>query len=272
MDGGPQTSRAGSLGLAALCATPALLAGLALLLWEVDPVLLSRLLAATELWLGGAANVVLLVAVPAALVGLLVYPPAWPSLRILGQRFKARLDFDRKAARDLVQRLNEFANARDLQRLGELYVDARMPQLAEPPLVTARDSEPENARTRFLLARCLQQMGRHADALVMAETAVAIDPAIGFGRGLLLAAEVALKCGRNELAMRRAIDHERRYGESIEGLYLRARAAHGLGKSDVRREALDRLLELPAAGKRYTPQQAFARARARLVRHTGGAP
>jgi tetratricopeptide (TPR) repeat protein len=241
-------------------------------LWTLAPTRLASSLAILDALVVVAGRLTW-IALGLGVVVAILWPPLLPGLRLLARRLGRQLAFDRKAARDLVQRLAQLTTSRDLQSLGQLYLDSAQPRHALTPLLKARELEPGQPRLQYLLGRCLFDLGRTAPAMAELEAALATEPGVAFGEGLLIAAHCALRLGNVARAREMAARHEALFGESIRGRYLLARAAHRLGEKQERAEHLRRLRAMPPGmGKRYSAEEAMARARARVARFTGGEP
>ena len=262
----------GSLWPALLLLIPAAPIAVGWMLWTLAPAQLAPVLAILD-GLVVVAGRLTWIGLGLVVAAAILYPPLLPGLRLLARRLGRQLSFDRKTARDLVQRLAQLQTPRDLQSLGQLYLDAAQPRHALTPLLKARELEPGQPRLHYLLGRCLFDLGHMAQAMAELEQALASEPGVAFGEGLLLAAHCALRHGDAGRARELAARHETLFGESIRGKYLLARAAHRLGQKPERAEHLRRLLAMPPGmGKRYSAEEAMARARARVARLTGGEP
>ena len=250
---------------------PAVFLLLLQLLWFVSPPALASITGLIE-----AAASRIWIVIGLALLGLvaasLAWPPLWPRIRLAMARNGARLSLDRKAARDLQARLKDFQNAPDLISLGELYVDAHDPRLAIPALNAGLELEPENARAHHAMAKSLRMAGHPDEARKFAEAAIGLDPELAFGSALQLAGELALGASDATRARELAIERRRRFGDSILGHFLEAQAAIDLNDGARARELIAELRKLPPGnGKRFSPQEALARAEAKMLRIPGGA-
>ncbi|MFQ5507651.1 MAG: tetratricopeptide repeat protein [Planctomycetota bacterium] len=262
MQGTERPSRQWQLTI--LLSLPALLIALLFLVHREDPVLHARILRQGESLLSLGLSILGFGLLPLGLVFFAAYPPAWHHARIVLGKWKQRLYFDRKAERDILLRLEQFENAPDLTNLGQLYVDAGMLDRAAPVLSKACEMDPGDARVHFLIARALAAAGQVEPARVAANRALALDADIAFGRCQLLACELALRAGDPTNAFELASAYRGKNGDNIQGLLLLARAAHALDNAEERNLALSRLLEIPPTrGKRFSPEEALARVRAK---------
>ncbi|MDP6425313.1 MAG: hypothetical protein QGG14_11260 [Planctomycetota bacterium] len=273
MEAPAEPGEARGLGITAVLLAPTFLLGATWLAWQSDPAALGSALRLVDVVTARLWTVFLFGVLPGIAALLLIYPPAWPTIRLWWKRAGRRLSFDRKEARDLHQRLGEFENARGLESLGELYLNGGQEQFAVGPLIKAVELDPESARSHYLLSRALVRFSKLEDAYASVYRALKLDQDVAFGEAWLHAGEIALKLGFDQDAANAATQHEKRFGTTIRGLYLHARAAHALGDMDERGRALTRLLELPPEqSKTFTPEEALARARTKIARATGRRP
>lgn len=239
------------------------------LAYAAAPALLGKLL---SLLTSGFAQLVPLI-LGALLVGavltLLLWPPAWPRIRLAWGRFMRRLSFDAKAARDLRARLVDFENPSDLQALGRLYLDAGQAAASLPMLTRAVELEPDNARGAWLLGQAYVGIAQHEAATQAFDAAIARDPEIGFGNALLDRARTAARLDDATATKHFAEEHERRFGPCVENLWLQAEAARATGDAEARQETLARLLEIPV--EKPSAQDALYRAKAKMAYRGGRA-
>ena len=232
-----------SLTFVPLCLATAL--ALALLMLDVvDSGLLGRVLAVLSGLFAGKALVVLAALAAAAVVAVLVSPLLRAHLRLAASKVGRKLHFDTKTARDLRARLVDFENAADLTSLARLYLDAGRTREALPLLARAFELEGDHARTAWLFGRALDAHGQPQQAAMAFEAALARDPDIGFGEGLLDRGRNAVRLHDAEAARWTAEAHERRNGPTLQNLWLQAEAARIAGDATRREAILRRALEV----------------------------
>ena len=275
MQAEPQTAQRSSRVLQAICwLLPGVIAFL-FATYALKPEILGDLLGALQSFSTQILPLVLTSLLGVLVLLLLFWPPFWPALRHSWHKFMQRLSFDAKAARDLRARLADFENASDMQALGRLYLESGQAAAAIPILARAIELDPGHKRGAWLLGRAYAEIGQHEAAAAALDAALAQDPDIAFGAALLLRAKTALRLGDAETTMQRAREHEKRNGPNVQNLWLQAEAAAQLGDKEARREALSRLLALPAG--KEPALDAMLRAKAKLAdraehsgEHSGG--
>lgn len=220
------------------------------------------------LWLG---RLVLGVAIAGA-VALLLWPPAVPWLRLQWRRARDRMNVDRGPLLEAQSRLQHLETSRDHLTVGRSLLRMGQGPRAIPHLVRAYELENDSAQAAHLLGLALFEVGAVTDARRALERAVAIDPSHGFGDALLALGRTLERLGEDAEAERVLAQHEERYGPAPRADLLRARVLGRLGQRDRARALLERAAAPPKDRGLESPDNALARARARVARRgVGGA-
>ncbi|MGA0058955.1 MAG: tetratricopeptide repeat protein [Planctomycetota bacterium] len=256
--------RLGTRGIAtlALCTasgTALTVAGLA----HAEPDLALAIAVPLGTLLGGLASYVL----PAIALALLAWPPFLPGLRLWLARVRDRMSVDQGPMLTAQDRLRHFETAPDHVTVGLAQLRLGQAGKAIPHFGRALQLEPTHVAARFHLGRALLQVGALDKARLALADVVRIDPAHAFGRALLELAEACERTGDDATAERILADHERSHGPHRRADLARGRLALQRGDREAARVFLDRAAAPPGAGtRRLTPDEAFDRARARVLR------
>ena len=257
-----------TLVIPALLAAPVILIFALALLYESDPVLLNQILVAAKIWARGALLIGIYGLLGCLVLTLLIFPNALPHLRIALRNSAKRMNFNRRAAAEILRRMEDFQSIPDLLTLAQIYLDSEQGKMAMPLLIEVVKREPQNARAHLLLAKVFKSARQWDDASDLADRAIELDPGIAFGAAHMLATECSLAAGRMDRALGLARQYLTKYGESILGLSMLAKALEAPDAAAERSKLLRRLLELPSATakeNRFTPEEALERLEARKL-------
>jgi len=242
-------------------------------LWFADPVVLSQVLVLTEQGLGWLQHFGLYILLPALVLVFLLFPEAWPRMRIHIRRFREGHQFDQLRAMQLLRGLGGDPNPMDLKEIGAMLCDAHRYPEAIPFLELSIQGAPDEAWTHHYLALAYKGTRQTQKAFEEASKAFRLDPDLGTGDHLLLTAELALATGQAQVGLNLAERYNKAFGESIRSLQLQARALHDLGRKDEIRPILEKLMEFgPGRGKRFGPEEQLSRLRARRALSRGTRP
>lgn len=204
---------------------------------------------------------------PAVALALVVWPPFLPGIRLWLSRMRDRMSVDQGPMLTAQDRLRHLETAPDHVTVGVAQLRLGQAARAIPHFGRALQLEPTHAAARFHLGRALLQVGAVDEARLALADVVRMDPAHAFGRARLELAEACERTGDDVAAERVLADHEREYGPQRRSDLARGRIALRRGDRDAARAFLDRAAAPPQSGtRRLTPDEAFDRARARVLR------
>lgn len=213
------------------------------------------------------------VAVPLVAIALIAWPPFVPGIRLWLARMRDRMSVDQGPMLTAQDRLRHLETAPDHVTVGLAQLRLGQAARAIPHFGRALALDPSHVAARFHLGRALLQVGAVDEARLALADVVRMDPAHAFGRARLEFAEACERTGDDVAADHALADHERDYGPQRRPDLARGRIALRRGDRSAARAFLDRAAASPQAGtRRLTPDEAFDRARARVLRwRCGGA-
>jgi tetratricopeptide (TPR) repeat protein len=206
-------------------------------------------------------------AVPVVGLLLVAWPPFVPGLRLWLARMKDRMSVDQGPMLTAQDRLRHLETAPDHVTVGLAQLRLGQATRAIPHFGRALALEPAHIAARFHLGRALLQVGALEEAKLALAEVVRTDPGHAFGRAMLELAEACERTGDDATADRILVDHERAHGPQRRAALARGRIALRRGDRETARAYLDQAAARPQAGsRRLTPDEAFDRARARVLR------
>ncbi len=257
-------TRLGARGLAVLllCAASAAALSLAVLA-HLDPALALEIAVPLGAGLGGLASY----ALPAVALVLIAWPPFLPGIRLWLSRMRDRMSVDQGPMLTAQDRLRHLETAPDHVTVGLAQLRLGQAARAIPHFGRALQLDPTHVAARFHLGRALLQVGALDEARLALADVVRIDPGHAFGRAILELAEACERTGDDATADRLLADHEHAHGPHRRADLARGRIALRRGDRDSARRFLERAAASPSAGaRRLNPDEAFDRARARVLR------
>ena len=217
--------------------------------------------------LGGLLGRLVSVAVPLVAVALIAWPPFLPGIRLWIARMRDRMSVDQGPMLTAQDRLRHLETAPDHVTVGLAQLRLGQAARAIPHFGRALALDPSHVAARFHLGRALLQVGAVDEARLALADVVRMDPAHAFGRARLEFAEACERTGDDVAADQALADHEREYGPQRRSDLARGRIALRRGDRDAARAFLERAIASPQPGtRRLTPDEAFDRARARVLR------
>jgi tetratricopeptide (TPR) repeat protein len=203
-------------------------------------------------------------------LGLLLFPPFLPWLRLGAQRIKERLSTDPGPMLEAQARLRNFETVPDLLLVGRGLLQRGQPIPAAACLARAVELDPEHLPSRFTLARALATLGDVPRAVEQLAAVTARDERHAFGDALLELGCLLLRTRADARALETLERCEQLFGPSPRTLFYKARAQAGLQQHDAARATLRRAAEKPAEGHHVAAHDALYRARARVALLRGG--
>lgn len=230
-----------------------------IVLAERDPLM------AITLWRGAVrvATALGLGVLGAGVLGLLLCPPFLPGLRLGWRRVKRRLTVDPAPLMEALGRLKHFENAEDHLTAGRVLAEQGKLREALEHLGRAVELDPERLAPRYELGVVLAGVNPETAARIL-EDVVRADERHAFGEALLLLGVCLERIGEHRRAAEALARHEELFGENRRALLHRGRALARLGDRETALELLRRAARVPGDHERLDPEDALARALARV--------
>jgi tetratricopeptide (TPR) repeat protein len=169
--------------------------------------------------------------------------------------------------RSEVTALGAVGSARNLGKIGALYLARGRPRAALLPLEQAAQGEPEVAEWPYRLGLANLATGALAPALAAFERCLALEEEHAYGAAQMRKAECLARLGRAEEALAALARFERNHGPSPESAFRRGRALRALSRASEARAAFSEATELARGAARYQQRSATVWAlRASLAR------
>jgi tetratricopeptide (TPR) repeat protein len=168
------------------------------------------------------------------------------------------------------ERLAHLETAPDHLVVARTHLDMGSIERALPHLARALEIEPESLSARFLLGRSLLRLGQIPAATAQLAVVVQQDETHAWGDGLLELAAALEHAGHDTEALSLLERHAERIGANRRAMLARARILGRLGRRDEARALLVQAAEAPPTKQRLSPDEALARARARVALWRGG--
>ncbi len=204
------------------------------------------------------------------IVAVLFWPPFLPGLRLWLRRSKDRMSVDQRPLHEANARLKHFENAADHLTAGRTWLRMGAFRQALPHLVRSVELDGDSAQGRYQLGLALFGIGQLEAACQQLGRAVAIDPSHAFGDALLVHGLALERGGKGEAAEAALAQHEARFGASRRADLARARIALQRGDAAAAARLLARASRPPEGGMKLPPEEALARAKARVLRLRSG--
>ncbi len=223
-----------------------------------------------SLALGATVRNVLFYGAIAALLGIVVYPPFLPTLKIAFRRVKRRISTDLSALYEAQSRLEHLDTAADRLTAGRILLQQDRVRPAIEHLARAVELDPEHAATRYQLGLALGRAGDLPAATEQLRKVCEIDKGHAFGAGQLELGIVLERSGDNDGAIEVLEGHERDFGPNRRNMYHRALAHARRGERERSLEVLRATAAPPEADRKLTLEEELLRARARVALMRGG--
>jgi tetratricopeptide (TPR) repeat protein len=214
--------------------------------------------------LGGLSDA-LAIGIGLGLVALMLWPPFVPWLRVRFRRVRERMSVDRRPLLESLGRLAHFESAHDHLTAGRVLLRMGQAPRAWPHLERAFALDRESAAAAYLAGLALFELGAFPAARNALAHAVALEPEHAFGDALWAFGRTLAKLGAEAEAEQVLARHEARFGPSPRVDLLRARLARRRGEAGRARELLDRAATPPKDRGLQAPEDALARAQARVA-------
>ncbi len=198
-----------------------------------------------------------------AVVALVLYPPALPSLRLAIHRSKTRMSIDQGPAAQALERIEHLPTGRDHLIVGTWAKDTGDLQRAATHLIEAIKLEPNSIPAHFAFAEVARKAGNLEVAFQEYAGVVQREPDHAYGRALLGLADTLKDLGQNEEALKAYAQHEKTHGEHRAAFVARAGILQQLGQREAATELLQRAAAAPSSGK-LPPEEAYWRAKAQM--------
>lgn len=210
--------------------------------------------------------------VSAAMValGMLLYPPFLPSLRLAVARAKSRLGTDQTPLREAKARLQHLETAADLLVAGRASLALGKVDDSIGHLSRAVELDPTHAASRYQLGLALAHAGQLQASAEQFSRVIEQDPAHAFGAAMLELGVVLERLADDERAVAMLERHDKEFGANRRNLFHRARALSRLGRRDDAIEILRQAAKPPEANIKLPVEEELVRARARVALLRGG--
>jgi tetratricopeptide (TPR) repeat protein len=203
-------------------------------------------------------------------LGLLLFPPFLPWLRLTVARLKERLSTDPGPLLEAQARLRNLETVPDHLLVGRALLQRGEPAPAVAHLARAVELDPDHLPCRFWLGRALAAVGDVPRAVEQLAAVVARDERHAFGEALLELGRLLVR-GRDDARALAVLERcEQLFGPSPRALFYKARAQAGLSRHDAARASLRRAAQRPDKDRHAAPHDALYRARARVALLRGG--
>ena len=201
----------------------------------------------------------------AAAFFLLVYPPFWPSVRLLFARLRSRMNVDQAPMIQAMSRLEHHETSDDHAAIARVLFHMGDPARAYPHAIRAVELDRDSLKARYLLARILEDAGQLPGALQQYQEIIRFDASHAFGEALLRLGLLQFTVGDYDNASVTLQRHHDTHGPNRRVLLARGKLAGKRGDANQRVELLREAARAPIDGEHMSPEDALARARARVA-------
>lgn len=198
-------------------------------------------------------------------VGLLVYPPFLPFLKLRSKSIMRRLGTDRGPMYEGIAQLRNFETHANRLLVGRLARQLGDIPVAMENLARAYELEPDHVSGRYQLGLLLAEIGQTEDAGVLFGSVVQADEKHAFGDALFHLGQVLFRLHRDAEAIAVLRRHQEQFPGSRQVHLLVARVLADAGDLDLARAELKSAARPPDDGEHLSPEEVLARARARVT-------
>ena len=215
-------------------------------------------------WVADGVSGLLLLVAGTLVAVLVVYPPAWPGLRMLWRRWHRRATVDRAKLIGVLQQLEQFETPVGRRDAARMFIDLDLPRIALEHAIRAVKLDPGSLSMRLLYARIALLLREPQEALQQLTAIIEKEPNIAFGDGLLLLARAHRALGNREDALAALDQHTELNGVRRDVALRRAVLLEQLQRPELAEAAWREAAHPPRPGERLDLDQRYARARARV--------
>ena len=198
-------------------------------------------------------------------LGLLLYPPLLPFLRLRFRATKRKLGTDRGPMYEGISRLQHLETHADRLLVGRAARQLGDIKTAVENLSRAFELDPPHVAGRYQLALVLAEIGQSEDAVHLFGSVVQDDPKHAFGDALFHLGKYLFRLHRDDEALAVLRQHQSLFPGSRQVHLLTARVLADVGQIEEAREDL-KLAARPATDQeRLSPEENLARAQAKVT-------
>ncbi len=195
----------------------------------------------------------------------LIYPPAIPLLKLRFTQAWRRLGTDRGPLYEGIARLRHLETHDERLKVGRTARQLGETQLAVENLYRAYELDPTHTTGRYQLALVMAEIGRFEDAANLLLALVHDDEKHAFGDALFQLGKALFRMHRDPEAVAVLRRHQQLFPGSRQAHLLLARALAETNAMDAAREQLAAARRPVSGDERLSPEEALARARAKVT-------
>ncbi|MDP6931152.1 MAG: tetratricopeptide repeat protein [Planctomycetota bacterium] len=205
-----------------------------------------------------------------AILGMIIFPPFLPWLKLRLHRFKRRITTDPGPLLEAKQKLEHLETVPHHLLVGRILREQNQAAQSLPHFVRAIELEPGLIGARYELGITLSKLGHLEEAAEQLALVVREDEQHAFGAALLAFGLILERGDANEAAVQALERHEQLFGETRQGLYHRARARSRSGATEDAIALFQRAARPGDNETRLTAEDDLVRAQARVALWKGG--
>jgi tetratricopeptide (TPR) repeat protein len=226
-----------------------------------DPTAVFRFAESGAVWLtygawGGAGIFV---------VGLLIYPPFLPFLRMRWKAIMSRLGTDRGPMLEGIAQLRNFETHANRLLVGRMARQLGDAPVAMENLARAFELEPDHVGGRYQFGLLLTELGRSADAANLFASVVVEDETHAFGDALFHLGKMLFRLHRDAEALTALRRHQTLFPGGRQVHLLVARVLADQGELESAKAELKLAARPAEPGEHLVPEENLARARAKVT-------